>query len=247
VGDISVVGDGTQIIDCNITKGITLTGSGNNITGNTIGYRFTLKNTSSNVIVGNTVSEAFYMQYANSNVINNNTCWGFTIGYYGERTCSNNTISRNIMDGDNFPLDFWGISISSGTYNVFHDNYIANYHSAGYGGWGVSLASNAVNNTFYRNTIINNDKNVESNKSVNFWDNGEEGNYWGDYNGTDSDGDGIGDTPYIIDENNQDNHPLAEPTKIPEFPSWAILPLLVAATLAAVLYTKRLHKSSHPY
>jgi hypothetical protein len=32
---------------------------------------------------------------------------------------------------------------------------------------------------------------------------------------------------------------------IPEFPSWVILPLLVAATLAAVLYTKRLRKSSH--
>ena len=31
-----------------------------------------------------------------------------------------------------------------------------------------------------------------------FIDNGVEGNYWNDYNGTDSDSDGIGDTPYTI-------------------------------------------------
>jgi nitrous oxidase accessory protein len=220
VGDISVVGDGTQIIDCNITKGITLRGSDNNITGNTIGYRFTLKNTSSNIIVGNTISEAVYMEYADSNVINNNTCMGFTIGYYG-RTCSYNTISRNIMNGDLYAYVLWGICIdNSGTYNVFHDNYIANYHNVGYGGWGVSLASNAVNNTFYRNTIINNDENVESSTSVNFWDNGKEGNYWSDYNGTDNNGDGIGDTPYIIDENNQDNYPLMAPITIFDAGTW---------------------------
>jgi len=244
LGDISVIGDQNQIINCNITRGITLTGSSNNITGNTIGYRFTLKNTSFNVIVGNTISEAFYMEYADSNVINNNTCMGFTIGYYG-RTCSYNTISSNIMNGDLYAYVLWGICIdNSGTYNVFHDNYIANYHNVGYGGWGVSLASNAVNNTFYRNTIINNDKNVESSTSVNFWDNGKEGNYWGDYNGTDNNGDGIGDIPYIINENNQDNFPLMEPIIIPEFPLWIILPLFLIATFSVIVVRKKLVKTS---
>jgi len=33
-------------------------------------------------------------------------------------------------------------------------------------------------------------------------------NYWSNYSGTDSDSDGIGDTPYIIDAYNQDNNPL---------------------------------------
>ena len=34
------------------------------------------------------------------------------------------------------------------------------------------------------------------------WDNGflSGGNYWSDYNGTDSNDDGLGDTPYIIDQ-----------------------------------------------
>jgi len=37
------------------------------------------------------------------------------------------------------------------------------------------------------------------------------GNYWSDYNGTDDNGDGIGDTPYIIDADNQDKYPLMKP------------------------------------
>ena len=47
-----------------------------------------------------------------------------------------------------------------------------------------------------------------SENSTSKWDDGAEGNYWGDYSGKDSDMDGFGDAPYAIDENNQDNHPL---------------------------------------
>ncbi|RLF83689.1 hypothetical protein DRN44_00195 [Thermococci archaeon] len=37
------------------------------------------------------------------------------------------------------------------------------------------------------------------------------GNYWDNYNGTDENGDGIGDTPWIIDSVNKDEYPLIEP------------------------------------
>ncbi|PVX25512.1 MAG: hypothetical protein CW691_04290 [Candidatus Bathyarchaeum sp.] len=47
-------------------------------------------------------------------------------------------------------------------------------------------------------------------------------NYWSDYNGTDADGDGIGDTPYTINEDNQDNYPLMEPVIVPECPFFPI-------------------------
>jgi hypothetical protein len=46
---------------------------------------------------------------------------------------------------------------------------------------------------------------------MNYWDNGEQGNYWSDYIGSDNDSDGIGDAPYnILGGNNKDNYPLVE-------------------------------------
>lgn len=67
-------------------------------------------------------------------------------------------------------------------------------------------------------------------------------NYWNDYSGTDSNGDGIGDTPYIIDENNQDNYPSMNPvnvSKIPEFPSWIFLPLFLIVTGSVIMLKKK--------
>ncbi len=66
----------------------------------------------------------------------------------------------------------------SNSSRIFHNNFIENMHHA----W-----------------ILN---------SVNSWDNGFEGNYWSNYTGVDGDGDGVGDTSYVIDASNVDNHPL---------------------------------------
>jgi parallel beta-helix repeat protein len=52
------------------------------------------------------------------------------------------------------------------------------------------------------------------------WDNGKEGNYWSQYNGVDHDCDGIGDTPYVIDGNNQDNYPLMTPITFFDAGTW---------------------------
>ena len=48
------------------------------------------------------------------------------------------------------------------------------------------------------------------NGNNNKWDNGTIGNYWDDYNGCDSNNDGIGETPYDIPGNadTQDNYPI---------------------------------------
>jgi hypothetical protein len=45
----------------------------------------------------------------------------------------------------------------------------------------------------------------------NRWDNGKEGNYWSDYTGQDTNGDGIGNKPYEVYGNFTDNHPLTKP------------------------------------
>ena len=73
-------------------------------------------------------------------------------------------------------------------------------------------------NVIYHNNFINNTNNAYDECS-NYWDNGTAGNYWSDYNGTDVNGDGIGDTPYSISGgSNQDNYPLM----YPESSDWVI-------------------------
>ncbi|MDG6223533.1 MAG: hypothetical protein QCH99_09780 [Candidatus Bathyarchaeota archaeon] len=74
-------------------------------------------------------------------------------------------------------------------------------------------------------------------------------NYWSDYNGSDENNDGIGDTPYVIttspeDYGDADNYPLMEPvddTLIAEFPFWTpLLIFLVAFLVVAIIYRQKL-------
>jgi len=48
---------------------------------------------------------------------------------------------------------------------------------------------------------------------MNTWDNGSYsgGNYWSDYTGPDANNDGVGGSPYMIDNDNQDRYPLMKP------------------------------------
>jgi parallel beta-helix repeat protein len=82
---------------------------------------------------------------------------------------------------------------------------------------GAIVFGSSGNNRFYRNDFIDNIFWGTSAQMIiqsgyrNFLD----GNYWSDYNGTDSNGDGIGDTPYIIkylsDIYGRDCYPLIAP------------------------------------
>jgi parallel beta-helix repeat protein len=84
--------------------------------------------------------------------------------------------------------------------------------------------SDSSNNLIYLNNFINNTRNAYSYNSTNIWNTTEQitytfncsnytnylGNYWGDYRGTDAEGDGIGDTPYSI-YSESDDYPLMDP------------------------------------
>jgi parallel beta-helix repeat protein len=248
---INLGGSYNTISENNITgaPGIDVSGSFNTIIGNNLirsGQGIDVTG-SSNTISGNNVTDADVGIEVNgdSNIIFDNIVREGGVGIELE-TGSGNTVYGNIII-ENW---FMGIHLSTTFDNIIYENYIANnvYEHDGYG---VSLSGrgyHAENNTFYRNTFMNNSCHfrIEAPYYVNYWDNGEEGNYWDDYENRYPDAtitDGIWNTPYVIDDNNQDNYPLVKPAIIPEFPSWIILPLLIALTFAAIFYKKRLPKT----
>jgi len=224
---------------CNVTiKNMQIThfGAGIKIMG-------TCKN---NTIIGNNITDNGHETYGN--------------GIWVSFGASNNTIS-----GNNITNNYVGIFVYMGGGNLISENYITSNWGAGVwiaGGSnrimrndiinnGVGVSVDIGENIIYHNNFVNNTVQAavnEASSAVNIWDDGypSGGNYWNNYNGTDNDGDGIGDTPYILNENNQDNHPLMEPTIIPEFPSWTpLLVMLFSFTVIAVIYRRTLHKPNH--
>jgi len=175
-------------------------------------YIFSSPETTNNLIKNNTFSYnkyGIYTSYAKSSNISSNT---FThnseYGMYLSTRSDDNLISNNIIT---FTKDMYGIRIKTSTGNKIINNKIMNNENGG-----LYLCCGASKNIIYKNDFINNsDWNANHGNLNNTWDNGLVGNYWDDYNGTDENGDGIGDTPYIIykvvGEDYSDKLPLINP------------------------------------
>ena len=134
-----------------------------------------------------------------NNVIMNAACVGIEIYH----SSSNVLIGNKII---NTTGDYGGIFITYSSNNEIKANFIANNT------YGIIVYS-SFDNLIYNNNFINNSKQCNSQVSINKWDSGYPlgGNYWSDYSGSDTDNDGIGDTPYIINEENKDRYPLVKP------------------------------------
>jgi parallel beta-helix repeat protein len=127
--------------------------------------------------------------------------------------------SNNTLSGNNVANNGAGIYLCYCSNNTIYGNSIANNEQ------GISLDPSS-DNRIYHNNIINNADQVYSFYSpwyfTSVWDDGypSGGNYWSDYADVDffsgpyqneTGSDGIGDTPYTINENNRDNYPLMAP------------------------------------
>jgi parallel beta-helix repeat protein len=183
----------------------------NNLTNNLDGIN--LVHSSNNTLVDN-------------NITNNA---GYSITLYSQS-------DRNMLIGNdiaNKERGLAGLLMMEVSHNLFMDNSITNTDEGIYlqdsndneiihnkiadNKYGVRLYTSS-NNRIYHNNFINNTNQawVRHSWYPNFWDNGypSGGNYWSDYNGTDSDPDGVGDTAYVIEaysedtERNKDLYPL---------------------------------------
>jgi hypothetical protein len=109
-------------------------------------------------------------------------------------------IGYNILANNSY-----GLWIST----TFSSQVYANIIS--YNNVGVGSMSETNQITFYRNNFIhNNISQAQDMSNSDKWDNGAEGNFWSDYAGEDTNGDGIGDTG-VLPHLGLDFHPLVEP------------------------------------
>jgi parallel beta-helix repeat protein len=190
-----------------------------------------LEQSTNNTVEGNTIYESSntgiaLRTHSNNNTVNQNTIDHSAIAVNLHSWSDQNIVSNNIITAGRYS----GIYLTNSSSNSVFGNQIRdNLYSVP----ALCLTDNSTLNSFYENTVknnslgariqyssnnifrhnsfMNNSKQVEILSSTNIWDNGSEGNYWSDYNGTDANHDGIGDTPYIMDTNNTDHYPLMNP------------------------------------
>jgi parallel beta-helix repeat protein len=146
-----------------------------------------------------------------NNTASNNT-YSVSLHFSSGNTITNNTVNQNKQGITLFLFNL---------YNNITNNMISNNSQ------GITLGLGTINNSIYHNNLYYNVNQVTDPDS-NQWDDGypSGGNYWSDYKGIDSDGDGIGDTPYVIDSNSQDNYPLMNPfdETLPEITDVIVVP-----------------------
>jgi parallel beta-helix repeat protein len=200
----------------------------------------------SNVTIKNTTIKSFYIGICLHNSSNNNISGNnminndIGIALYNS---SKNNISRNNITKNNS-----GIFIRYSSSNSISGNNITKNHNS------IWLWASS-NDKFYHNNFIGNTNQVLNYlgdpsagyyepPSISTWDDGypSGGNYWSDYTGLDAKQDGIGDTPYIIDEYNKDNYPLMG-AQSPVEPSpllfWALIGVGIIVSVGAIYFFKK--------
>jgi parallel beta-helix repeat protein len=195
--------------------------SGNIVTNANIGIA--IWNSAFNRVYDNIITDnncgigcgGIYANYIYQNNITKNEGGIIFAGIYG---ASCNFIYENIISYNEL-----GIGIHSGLNDGPSGNYIffnnILYNQEGleiYEPWNVWTPP--YDNYIYQNNFIGNiqyNARITGPPGSNYWDDQGVGNYWDDYTGNDKDGNGIGDTPYIIEQvfwgKNKDNYPLMGP------------------------------------
>jgi parallel beta-helix repeat protein len=156
---------------------------------------------------------------SHGNIVTENQIDTNSMGIQLELSSENELFRNNITSyGFDSISDYPGIMLMNSPKNSIQGNNIIGKFTA------VSLITHTIypyntsSNKLFLNNFVNNSNPVyfQDTPFVNSWDNGVEGNYWSSYNGTDADKDGVGDVPYVLNENNVDHFPLMCPFGSPE-------------------------------
>jgi parallel beta-helix repeat protein len=197
------------------SRGIDLTGRSNvtitNMKIKNFEYGVYLSSASNNVLSQNDFTNNYcaiwIVASSNDNIVSGNNIENNEMYGIWLKGSSNNEISENELTSHGN----YTIYIRASNYTTFSANYIADNNL------GVFFYE-ASDNILYHNNFVNNVNSFSSFDSTNAWDNGypSGGNYWSDYgerypDAGELESSGIWNTPYVIDENNQDNYPLINP------------------------------------
>jgi parallel beta-helix repeat protein len=134
---------------------------------------------------------------SDKNIIYNNYLQNHVCGINLPVAGTKNIIARNRLVNDDYGFqlnNFWNYNCNNNyiIYNEISSDFRGLYISNGM----IKTKNNCIHHNNFRNAKVN----AFDYNGGNLWDNcyPSGGNYWDDYNGTDSDGDGLGDTPYEI-------------------------------------------------
>jgi parallel beta-helix repeat protein len=160
------------------------------------------ENRDTTVIIGDAAikTECWRLKFENLTFKNFDTA----LLFYGSSNC---IITNNIFDSNGIGVKFSGNYIEPDwcEYNVIKKNIFINNSDFGIFFYGYVTDCLIYHNNFYNNYA------EASYKHYNYWYTDGSGNYWDNYGEEDIDGDGIGDTPYVIATRNYDVFPLMEP------------------------------------
>ncbi len=200
----------TVTVDCVNISGFKVLGATSDKAGIYLsaGYCNVSNNNCSNNCVGIRLSESC------KNIVSGNNCSNTNYESIRLDGSDNNIVSSNDCSNNNYD----GIRLYESCNNIVSCNNCSNNQDDGV------YFYKSCNNVIYLNNFINNKDNINSRSSANIWNSTSRinytykdrtftnylGNYWDDYEGSDSDNDGIGDSPYRI-SSDRDNCPLMVP------------------------------------
>jgi parallel beta-helix repeat protein len=186
--------------NCNIT---------NNYVSSNLGHGIFIRNISGCNLLGNNITlnggNGIHFEFGPNAMIKGNYIAENNIGIWIGAAFFNNIISNTIIENNGLGIKMEGPHHDN---LIYHNNFINNNQS----GIQASIAKHWVYPELFKrlppHVTPRPPQYVDG--AANAWDDGTEGNYWSNYQSADN-------SPYYINENNQDNHPLQSPHTISSF------------------------------